>query len=211
MPSHIFARVGDWPDDIKSNLASIAATRHAASMHMGGEGHQFHAMDFLIYAYLQSGQEDKAAKVIDEVRSMPAMEMAGRDMHAFAMSKFSAMYALEMHRWTDAANLEVIANATPGDRSYTYWAKAIGAARSGDLAAAKKDLAEIETIHADYVASHKTYEADYAEQLQQEASAWILHRDGKDDEADRHSAQDCRSRRCGWTRADLHARPRNAR
>ncbi len=183
MPSHIFARVGDWPDDIKSNLASIAATRHAASMHMGGEGHQFHAMDFLIYAYLQSGQEDKAAKVIEEVRSMPAMEMAGRDMHAFAMSKFPAMYALEMHRWTDAANLEVIASATPGDRSYTYWAKAIGAARSGDQAAAKKDLVEIETIHADYVASHKTYEADYAEQLQQEASAWIMHRDGKDDEA----------------------------
>ncbi|MFZ3266359.1 MAG: hypothetical protein WA172_20310, partial [Terriglobales bacterium] len=67
--------------------------------------------------------------------------------------------------------------------SYTYWAKAIGAARSGDQAAAKKDLAEIETIHADYVASHKTYEADYADQLQQEASAWILHGDGKDDEA----------------------------
>jgi len=50
MPSHIFERVGDWPDDIKSNLASIAATRKTAAMHMGGEGHQFHAMDFLIYA-----------------------------------------------------------------------------------------------------------------------------------------------------------------
>ena len=63
MPSHIFARVGDWPDSIKSNLASIAATHHAAEMHMGGEGHQFHAMDFLIYAYLQTGREDEAAKV----------------------------------------------------------------------------------------------------------------------------------------------------
>ena len=153
MPSHIFARVGDWPDSIKSNLASIAATHHAAEMHMGGEGHQFHAMDFLIYAYLQSGREDEAAKVIDEVKSMPPMEMAGRDMRAFAMSKFPAMYAIELHRWTDAANLEVIADATPGDRAYTYWAKAIGAARSGDQAAAKKDLAEIEAIHKDYVAA----------------------------------------------------------
>jgi tetratricopeptide (TPR) repeat protein len=182
MPSHIFARVGDWPDSIKSNLASIAATRHAASMHMGGEGHQFHAMDFLIYAYLQSGREDEAAKVIDEVRAMPAMEMAGRDMHAFAMSKFPAMYAIELHRWTDAASLEVIASASLSDHAYTYWAKAIGAARSGDQTAAKKDLAEIETIHKNSLAG-KAYDAEYIAQLQQEAAAWILHGDGKDDEA----------------------------
>src|SRR6202790_5905861 len=55
MPSHIFARVGLWQDDINSNLASIGSTRKAAAMGMGGEGHQFHAMDFLVYAYLQSG------------------------------------------------------------------------------------------------------------------------------------------------------------
>jgi hypothetical protein len=54
MPSHIFARLGLWQDDIDSNLASIAATRKTAALHMGGEGHQFHAMDFLVYAYLQS-------------------------------------------------------------------------------------------------------------------------------------------------------------
>ena len=60
MPSHIFARVGLWQDDINSNLASIAATRKTAAMHMGGEGHQFHAMDFLFYAYLQSGREADA-------------------------------------------------------------------------------------------------------------------------------------------------------
>ena len=62
MPSHIFARVGLWQDDINSNLASIAATRETAAMHMGGEGHQFHAMDFLIYAYLQSGREADASQ-----------------------------------------------------------------------------------------------------------------------------------------------------
>ena len=183
MPSHIFARVGDWPDSIQSNLASIDATRKTAAMHMGGEGHQFHAMDFLIYAYLQSGREDDAAKVIDEVKSMPSMEMAGMDMQTFAMSKFPAMYALELHRWSDAANLEVIAKASPVDRAYTYWAKAIGAARSGDLAAAKKDLAEIASIHKDYVAKQKKYAAEYTEQVEQEAQAWVLHEDGKDDEA----------------------------
>src|ERR1039457_5170029 len=97
MPSHIFARVGDWPDSIQSNLASIAATHKATEMHMGGEGHEFHAMDFLIYAYLQSGREADALKVIDEVKTLPSMHMGSmdRDMQAFAMSKFPAMVAME--------------------------------------------------------------------------------------------------------------------
>jgi len=183
MPSHIFARVGDWPDDIQSNLASIAATRKASEMNMGGEGHQFHAMDFLIYAYLQSGREADAAKVIDEVKTMPAMEMAGTDMRAFAMSKFPAMYALEMHSWSQAAALPVVFNAEPGDRAYTYWAKTIGSARNGDLTAAKKNLAEIDAIHKDYAAGKKKYFADYTEKIYLEASAWILHGEGKNDEA----------------------------
>src|SRR6202140_1889212 len=185
MPSHIFARVGDWPDSIQSNLASIALTREATAMHKGGEGHQFHSMDFLIYAYLQSGREADALKVIDEAKAMPPMHMGGmdRDMQAFAMSKFPAMYALELHRWPDAAALPVIAKATPGDRAYTYWAKAIGAARSGDIAAANKDLAEIEAIRKDDVANKKTYAAQGDVMLQQEATAWILHDQKKDDEA----------------------------
>jgi tetratricopeptide (TPR) repeat protein len=183
MPSHIFARVGDWPHSIQSNVASIAATRKASEMHMGGEAHQFHAMDFLIYAYLQSGREADAAKVIEEVKTMPAMEMAGMDMQAFAMSKFPAMYALELHRWPEAAALTVISKAEGGDRAYTYWARAIGSARSGDLAGAKKDLAEIDAIHKDYVARKKSYRAEYADMLYQEASAWVLHDEGKNEEA----------------------------
>jgi hypothetical protein len=74
MPSHIFARLGLWQDDINSNLASIAATRKTAAMHMGGEGHQFHAMDFLVYAYLQSGHEAEAEGVLAEVKAMPPMK-----------------------------------------------------------------------------------------------------------------------------------------
>ena len=183
MPSHIFERVGDWPDDIKSNLASIAATRKTAAMHMGGESHQFHAMDFLIYAYLQSGREDEAAKWIEEVKTMPSMKMGDMDMHAFAMAKFPAMYALEMHRWADAAKLEVVADSSPGDKAYTYWAHAIGSVRSGDLPAAKQDVDEIEAIRKDFVARHKNYPAEYTEMVENEASAWVMHAEGKDEEA----------------------------
>ena len=183
MPSHIFERVGDWPDDIKSNLASIAATRKTAAMHMGGEAHQFHAMDFLIYAYLQSGREDEAAKWIEEVKTMPSMKMGDMDMRAFAMAKFPAMFALELHRWADAAKLEVGADWSASDKLYAYWARAIGAVRSGDLAGAKKDVAEIEAIRKDYLAKGKKYSADNAEMAGNEASAWVMHGEGHDDEA----------------------------
>jgi tetratricopeptide (TPR) repeat protein len=183
MPSHIFERVGDWPDDIKSNLASIAATRKTAAMHMGGEAHQFHAMDFLIYAYLQSGREDEAAKWIDEVKTMPAMKMGDMDMRAFAAAKFPAMYALELHRWADAARLEVVPDSSDGDKVYTYWARAIGAVRSGDVAGGKKDVAEIEAIRKDQVAKSKKYAAEGTQMAEDEASAWVMHGEGKDAEA----------------------------
>jgi len=184
MPSHIFARVGDWQASIKSNRASIDATRETAAMHMGGAGHQFHAMDFLIYAYLQSGHETDAQKLIDEVKTMPEMHMGdGMDMQAFAMSKFPAMYAVELHRWKDAAILPVIEKAESGDRAYTYWARAIGNARSGNLMAAKKDLAEIENIGKGKVKHKNNYDSDWVTMLQQEASGWILYGDGKHDEA----------------------------
>jgi len=186
MPSHIFARVGLWQDDINSNLASIAATRKTAAMHMGGEGHQFHAMDFLIYAYLQSGREADAAKVIEEVKGMPKMEsMYGPDFdpETFALSDFPAVYDLELRHWSDAAALQIVPGALPGDQVITYWARTIGAARSGNLSQAHKDLEQIEAIRKDFVAKKKTEPADAIAEDYQEAEAWILHAEGQDDQA----------------------------
>jgi len=186
MPSHIFARVGLWQDDINSNLASIAATRKTAAMHMGGEGHQFHAMDFLLYAYLQSGREADAAKLIDEVKAMPKMKsMYGPDFdpETNALTKFPATYDLELRHWSDAAALQVVPGALRGDQPITYWARAIGAARSGDLAQAHKDLREIEAIRKEFVAEKKTEYAEGVGEDYQEAEAWILHAEGEDDKA----------------------------
>jgi tetratricopeptide (TPR) repeat protein len=186
MPSHIFARVGDWPDSIRSNQASVEATRKMSAMHMGGEWHQFHAMDFMIYAYLQSGREADAQLVMDEAKAMPAIRMAGmeRDMQAFAMSKFPAMYAMELHRWSEAAALPEIANAEPGDRAYTYWARAIGNARGGKLSEAKKNLAELDAIHNDLLAKKGSYyTAEWVDMLRQEGLAWVAYAEGRDEEA----------------------------
>ncbi len=187
MPSHIFARLGLWQDDIDSNLASIAATRKTAAMHMGGEGHQFHAMDFLVYADLQSGREVDAQRVIDEVKAMPAKkdDMYGMDFdpRTDALVTFSARYALEMHHWTDAASLPLVPKAETSDNSVTYWARAIGAARTGNVADARKDVAEIEALHATLVKQKKKYFADAVEQDRQEAAAWVAHAAGNNDEA----------------------------
>jgi hypothetical protein len=187
MPSHIFARVGLWQDDINSNLASIAATRKTAAMHMGGEGHQFHAMDFLVYAYLQSGREADAEKVIEEVKAMPKMQssMFGDDFdpETYALAKFPAIYDLELRHWSDAAALQVVPGSLRGDQSITYWARAIGSARSGNVAQAHKDLEQIATIRKEFVAGKKTQYAEAVGEDYQEAAAWVAHAEGKDDEA----------------------------
>jgi tetratricopeptide (TPR) repeat protein len=188
MPAHIFARLGLWQDDIASNEASIAATQKEAAMHMGGEGHQFHAMDFLIYAYLQTGREADAQKIIDEVRAMPPMHDMygmGSDPRMFGLSAFPASYALELHDWNRAAQLPLVDGASDLDKSVTYAARAIGAARSGNLEQARKDVAQLETLQKKLEPGKKKDEGDY-EGVSQEltiAQAWLAHAEGHDDEA----------------------------
>ena len=187
MPSHIFARLGLWQDNINSNLASIAATRKATAEHKGGESHQFHAMDFLEYAYLQSGREADAQHLIDEVRAMPEMkdDMYGSDFdpRMYALVVFPARYDLELHHWADAASLAPVPDAQITDRSVTYWARAIGSARSGHPDEARKDIAEIDAIQKTLARQEKKDSADAVEQELKEATAWADHAEGKNDEA----------------------------
>jgi tetratricopeptide (TPR) repeat protein len=188
MPSHIFARLGLWQDDIDSNVASIAATQKQAAMHMGGEGHQFHAMDFLVYAYLQTGREEDAEKIIDEVRAMPPMhDMYGMgfDPRLFALSAFPASYALELHRWSDAAQLQVVEGASDTNHSYTYCARAIGAARSGNVEQARKEVAQLENLQRKFEANKKKEQGEYdaiSDDLTV-AKAWLGHAEGRHDDA----------------------------
>jgi tetratricopeptide (TPR) repeat protein len=188
MPAHIFARLGLWQDDINSNVASIAATQKEAAEHMGGEGHQFHAMDFLVYAYLQTGREQDAQKIIDEVRAMPPMhDMYGMgfDPRLFALSAFPASYALELHHWTEAAQLPIADGATDIMHSITYSARAIGAARSGNAEQARKEIVQLEAIQKKLEATKKKDQGEY-EGVTDEvtvAKAWLAHAEGRHDEA----------------------------
>ena len=186
MPSHIFARLGLWQDDINSNLASIAATRKTAAMHMGGEGHQFHAMDYLVSAYLQSGREADAVKVIEEVKAMPPMKDmygTGHDPRAYALVAFPARYALEMHHWAEAAALTPVPDEQGEDASITYWARAIGAARSGNISQARTDIEHIAAIHKTFSEKKKKVSTEAVDQDRKEAAAWLDYAEGRHDAA----------------------------
>lgn len=188
MPAHIFARLGLWQDDIDSNVRSIAATQKEAAEHMGGEGHQFHAMDFLVYAYLQTGHEQDAQKIIDEVRAMPPMHDmygVGFDPRMFALSTFTASYELELHHWNQAAQLTPVTSASDYDQAVTYTARAIGAARSGNLDQARKEIAQLEGIQKKLGAAKKKNQGEYDGVTDElvEAKAWLAQAEGHNDEA----------------------------
>lgn len=185
MPSHIFAQLGLWDEDIQSNLASIAASRNASVTHMGDEGHQYHAMEFLMNAYLQSGRDEQAQKLIEEVRVLPKMKsMHGddEDPQVLALGLYTASYALETHQWDKAEALPLIPGAQLGDDSIIYLARAIGAARSGHPEEARRNVAEIESLHKQVVAKKIPW-ADWVDGNRKEAEAWADHAEGKNDEA----------------------------
>jgi tetratricopeptide (TPR) repeat protein len=188
MPSHIFARLGLWQEDIESNLASVAASRNSAATRMGDEGHQYHAMEFLMYAYLQSGGEAEAKRLIEEVRSLPKMkDMYGTDFdpQISALTSFSAAYAVELHHWKEAEALPLISPVDNADASTTYKSRAIGASRSGDVPTANANLQAIQELHATLVKEKKVpnFVIKAVEDDQRVAFAWISHAEGRNDEA----------------------------
>jgi tetratricopeptide (TPR) repeat protein len=179
MPSHIFTRLGLWQDSINSNLASIAATRRSAEMYMGGSGHQFHAMDFLVYAYLQNGHEADARRVIEEATALAKGE-TGHWGYVFA--DFPVRYALELHHWSEAAVLPAPASgAERGD--LIYWARAIGAAREAHAAQAERELRQYDAERQRAPGGRKQYKGGDAGPERKEAAAWIVFARGRIDEA----------------------------
>jgi tetratricopeptide (TPR) repeat protein len=185
MPSHIFARLGMWDEDIDSNQASVAASRNAAKTHMGDEGHQYHAMEFLMYAYLQSGRDAEAQRLIEEVKTLPQMKsMYGidQDPRIFALLAYQASYVLELHQWEKAAALPLTEGTELGDDSVTYLARAIGSARLGRAEEARQNVTKIRLLHEQVVAKKLPY-ADWVDDLRREAEAWADHADQNNDDA----------------------------
>lgn len=147
MPSHILARLGLWQEDIQSNLASLAAARQPSTMHIGAEN-QVHAMEFLEYAYLQIGLNDKAREMMDELQQVrkedlnPGLE----DYLDWQHAQFPARYALETRNWKEAAALQASPRSAPPAQAVTYWARAIAAGHLRDAMAAQDAVTQYDAM-----------------------------------------------------------------
>jgi len=177
MPSHIFTRVGTWGESISSNIASARAAKDGRDF-----GEQMHAMDYLVYAYLQMGQDTKAHAVVADMMAIPNIQPE-RFVGPYALAVSPARYALERGDWKAAAELAVRPSKFAYADAMTYFARAIGAARSGNTAAATEDVAKLAELRERLRAAHDAYWTEQVDIQWQIAHAWLLHAEGKYDEA----------------------------
>ncbi len=193
MAGHIFARLGMWPQDIESQLGSIRASEAAEAHQESGIMDEPHSCDFLMYAYLQSGQDAKAkavltrsAAVLDRIVAMRDM---GRgymaDMGAYYRTKFPVFYALEMRDWNAAADLQPVAGALPENAAMTWWARAIADGHLRRAVPAHDDQLHFEALLTELRQGPDAYMAgSTGMQIQRnEVAAWASYAAGKSGEA----------------------------
>jgi tetratricopeptide (TPR) repeat protein len=196
MPGHIFARLGMWQPDIDAQLASNRASEAAEAHHEPGLMDEAHSHDFLMYAYLQSGQDasakqvlEKSATVIDRIAAMPGGVgdhmggMAG--MTGYYRTKFHVFYALEMRDWQTASALEPVAGAPPEDAAMTWWARAIADGHLHREEPARADMAQYDALMAEVRKGQHAYYAEStgAEIQRDEIAAWTSFAAGRQDDA----------------------------
>ncbi len=176
MPSHIFTRVGSWQESAATNMRSREVAK------AGNEPDEaYHASDYMVYADLQLARDADARRAIDE-----AMKISGasaRFVAPYAIAAMPARYAFERGAWAEAAKLQPAGSTYAFVESITYFARSVGAARSGDLVAARKDAQQLETFHKALLDAKNTYWATEVEVQRLAAAAWIALGEGKSDEA----------------------------
>ncbi len=182
MPSHIFIRLGLWQESIESNLLSIASAQKN-----NAPGNELHAQDYLIYAYLQGGQDREAKKVLE---ALPAGRPDDPQYFngLYALGTSPARYAVERHAWSEAAALTVPQNTFPGGRlSWTeanlHFARALGASHTGQLDIARKDLVQLTSLRDTLTQNNETYWADQVDIQREITTAWLSFADGHREEA----------------------------
>ena len=191
MPSHTFTRLGYWDESIETNTASAAAARKAKSL-----GDELHADDYLTYAYLQSGRDNEAKKVIEAAnalaKSVPSTALGqgnlpappGGGVGSYALTAMPARYALERGQWTEATMLAEIPGAAPNVQAMTFFARGLGYARGGgDLAKARAEVDKLDTALKAMIASNQTFDAEQIEIQKRAVAAWIKFAEGNKDAA----------------------------
>lgn len=189
MPSHIFIRLGRWREAAQSNLAAYqAAQRHASkNAQTATWDQQFHFMDYMLYAYLQSGETQKARNLVEQLRSIGNAQPQNTTV-AYAYAAMPARYAIERGEWREAAELSVYPVEFPWQQfgwceAITHFARGVGAARTGNIAAAKDSLNRLQTLRDNDRSINKDYTADQIEIQRLAVAAWIAFAENRAEEA----------------------------
>jgi TolA-binding protein len=189
MPSHIFTRLGLWDECINSNLASVSSARCYAES-AGIKGHwdeELHGLDYLVYAYLQKGENDLAKKQWDYLKTI-------KDVHplnfkvAYAFAAIPSRYLLENKRWNEAANLKVHYADFPWkdfqwQEAIVHFTRLLGSVHIGNIDSAKAELKELNRIHDKLIEQKDSYKANQVQVQVKTAEAWIKLKEGANNEA----------------------------
>jgi hypothetical protein len=177
MPSHIFTRVGYWPESVETNRRSAIAAKKD-----NDPDEAAHAMDYMTYAYLQMGQDREAKRTIEDMLAVTGAA-APRTAGVYAVAAAPARYVIERGAWRDAKDLQPRASSFPYTEAMTHFARALGAARSGDPATADDEIQKITQLRDTLKAAKNDYWASEVEVNRLGASAWTALARGKNDEA----------------------------
>jgi hypothetical protein len=183
MPSHIYVLLGMWPETIQSNRVAAAAEQQR-----GNPDDHMHALDYLIYAYLQQAQDHEAQRVLEEGRGIVAELAArhydsGRPTAHFAIAAMEARWAMERGRWAEAAALAPRPNKFPHTEAMLFFARAVGAARTGNAPQARAEAEQLARLQEALLQAKNGYWAEQVDIQRRAAAAWALHAEGKVDEA----------------------------
>jgi hypothetical protein len=188
MPSHTFTRLGYWQESIDSNVAAAAAARR-----QGQTAEELHASDYETYAYLQTAQDEAAARIVNSLpkiasRFDPKAVLIGAGPPSagyFALAAIPARYALERQDWQQAEQLALRETPFPYTDAMTWFARGLGAGRLGHAAAAREAATELKQIQERLLKANEPYWARQVEIQQLAVSAWAALSEGKKQEAQR--------------------------
>ena len=186
MPSHTFTRTGYWQESIDSNIAAAAAARRE-----GQTAEELHSSDYEIYAYLQTGQDQAAERIVSSLPEIAARfdhnvvisGAGGPSAGYFALAAIPARYALERKEWKQAVELTPRETSFPYTEAITWFARGLGAARLGQAAAANESAAALQQIRERLLQAGENYWAQQVEIQQLEVAAWAAFAEGKKEES----------------------------
>jgi tetratricopeptide (TPR) repeat protein len=147
MPSHIFARLGVWEESIRSNLASKVASEVTTGPRVGAEN-RLHAMEFLQYAYLQSGRFDEAAALVEEARTVKSADTPYEDYYRTVQARFAMLLAVETRNWMMARDLAPVPDAHWYSEAHTLLARAMSAGHLRDTQAGARVAKDFDELLA---------------------------------------------------------------